>query len=108
MAMPPKSKGLTYATRLRTTEEERVAVERVQAWAAVAGLAVSLNDVVRHLIRRAEITVPRTEGDGLAAIMAHGESCPDCQPYQPPRCLDGLYLRELNRRRCGSGIPAEL
>jgi hypothetical protein len=96
--MPPKSKGLTYATRLRTTEAERASAERVQAWAVEAGLSVSLNDALRHLIRRADVPVPLSPTEGLAAIAAHWETCPDCESYRPPRCLDGLYLRELNKR----------
>jgi hypothetical protein len=95
--MPPKSKGLTYATRLRTTEAEREIVAQVQTSAAEAGLAVSLNDVLRHLIRRAEIHVPCTAAEGMEAIRAHWAECDDCESHRPPRCLDGLYLRELNR-----------
>lgn len=106
--MAPKSKGLTYGTRLRTTEHERAIVESVQSVFKDAGLAPSLNDVLRHLIRRAEIPIPRTPAEGFAAILAHAQECPDCEPYQPPRCLDGLYIRELNGIVCSNRSPNPL
>jgi hypothetical protein len=92
----------------RFADPERAIVERLQAEFGEAGLQrVSLNDVVRHLIRRAEIAVPRTPSEGMAALQAHAEACEECEPYQPPRCLDGVYLRELNRRvsAAASGAP---
>lgn len=91
--MPPKSKGLTYATRLRTTESERATVAAIQAAAAEAGIAASLNDVIRHLVRRACLPPARTEADARAAIVAHWDNCPDCDPSTVPRCLDGLHLQ---------------
>jgi hypothetical protein len=103
--MPPKSKGLTYATRLRTTEDERAIAERVRVSAVEAGLSVSLNDALRHLIRRAGVPVPLTGSEGMAAIRAHWAACSECESHRPPRCLDGLYLRELNRRAsCMAGV----
>ncbi|WP_399559085.1 hypothetical protein OG762_52350 (plasmid) [Streptomyces sp. NBC_01136] len=98
-----KAKGRTSAFALKMRPEERTIAERVQAWAAAAGLAVSLNDVFCHLIRRAEIPVPLSPGEGLAGIHAHWADCPDCESYRGPQCLDGLYLRELNKR-ASSGV----
>jgi hypothetical protein len=106
--MPPKSKGRTSQIPLRMRPEERAIVERLQAWGAAAGLSPSpsLNDVLCHLIRRAELPVSRTVSEGMAAIQAHAESCEDCEPYRPPRCLDGVYLRELNQRAACTGASA--
>jgi hypothetical protein len=103
--MPPKSKGRTSHFALKMRPEERAIVERVQAWGAEAGLAPSLNDVLCHLIRRAELPVPHTVAEGMAAIRAHWADCSDCESYRPPRCLDGVYLRELNQRAsCRAGV----
>jgi hypothetical protein len=96
--MPPKSKGLTYHTRLRTTEDEKSAVDAVQADAAQAGIAASLNDVIRHLIRRSQVSPPRSEAEARAAIVAHWGTCPDCDARTKPLCLDGLYLQRSYAR----------
>lgn len=88
---------------LRLAKPERATVERIQAEAKKAGVTASLNDVIRHLIARADVPVPMSTGEGLAAIQAHWEECTVCESHRPPRCLDGLYLRDMNRRRCSSG-----
>lgn len=103
--MPPKSKGRTSQFALKMRPEERTIAEGVQEWGAEAGLAPSLNDVFCHLIRRAELPVPRTAAEGLAALRAHWEACDVCEAHRPPRCLDGLYLRDLNKRMsCAQGL----
>jgi hypothetical protein len=96
----PKGKGRTSAFALKMRPEERAIVERVQAWGVEAGLdpSPSLNDILCHLVRRAEIPVPLSSAEALTAIEEHWETCPDCESYRPPRCLDGLYLREMNKR----------
>jgi len=82
---------------LRMAEAERAEVERIQAAAVEAGLTdVSLNDVIRHLIRRVSIPRGRTSAECMSELKEHAIVCPDCEPARPPRCLDGLYLRELN------------
>jgi hypothetical protein len=78
--------------------DERTIAEGVQEWGAEAGLAPSLNDVFCHLIRRAQLPIPRTAAEGMEAIRAHWADCADCESHRPPRCLDGLYLRDLNKR----------
>lgn len=80
-------------------DDERATVEQVQAAAEEAGLTVSLNDVIRHLIRRASVPRPPSLRDGIRALKEHAVACDACEPYRPPRCLDGLYLRELNAER---------
>lgn len=95
--MPPRSQGLTSHYPLKMKPEERAIVDRTQAIFTEAGLNPSLNEVLRHLIRRAEIPIPRTLGEGVKTLQEHTRDCEDCEPYTPPRCLDGLYLRELNR-----------
>lgn len=99
----PASKGLTKGLPLRMTDEERDLVDQLQASYAAAGVTASLNDVLRHLIRRTEIPLPKTTAEGHAMINAHWATCRDCEAHRPPRCLDGLYLRELNRDRSSSG-----
>jgi hypothetical protein len=96
--MPNPSKDLEYQTRLRTTLDEREILQQEYVRAAAAGLTVSLNDVTRHLIRRAAIRVPCTEPDARAVIMTHWRVCPDCTETSGPQCLDGLYLRGIWER----------
>jgi len=99
--MQSKSKAGLRGFPLRMAEDERAVVERVQSDAAEAGvMGASLNDVIRHLIRRAEIPRPRSVREGIEALQNHAVSCDMCEPYRPPRCLDGLYLRELNAEAC--------
>lgn len=96
--MPTKSKADLRGFPLRLADDERGTVEAVRGWFKEnAGLSLSLNDVLRHLVRRAEIGIPRTSADGIRALQNHTAACEVCQPYQPPRCPDGIYMREQNR-----------
>jgi hypothetical protein len=85
---------------LRTTADERDTIEAIQTDAANNGITASLNDVIRHLVRRSrfELRPPATEPDARAVIMAHWKVCPDCDPKENPRCLDGLYLQRGYQR----------
>lgn len=87
------SKGLTKAMPLRMTDEERATIERLRDEMIEAGLDASLNDVLRHLIRRAQMTPPLTEPAAREAIVAHWVTCPHCDATAAPRCLDGLHLQ---------------
>jgi hypothetical protein len=104
----PKYEGTTSHYPLKMTPEERAIVDRQQAIFKEAGVTdLSVNKVLRHLIRRAELPVPRTVGEGMAELQRHVESCEDgCQPFRPPRCPDGLYLRELNHWVSTEGAEA--
>jgi hypothetical protein len=75
------------------TQAERSTVEALQAEATEAGLTVSLNDVIRHMIRRSQMSPPRSEPEARAAIVAHWGECPHCDATTKPLCLDGLYLQ---------------
>jgi hypothetical protein len=86
---------------LRSTEDERAIVERVQASAAAVGVTASLNDVLRHLIRTAEIPIPANEEEARAAWMAHQAECDECRGQRRPQCLDGIYHRREYQRHLG-------
>jgi hypothetical protein len=93
---------------LRMLANERDTIEAIQTDAANAGITASLNDVIRHLIRRSrfELRPPATEPDARAVIMAHWKVCPDCDPKENPRCLDGLYLQRGYQRVIGQETRA--
>lgn len=84
---------------LRMTPSERATVEGVQAEAAAAGIKdVSLNDVIRHLIRRATTPGPLNEFQARLAISDHWVSCEVCERTDTPealvpKCLDGLSVQ---------------
>jgi hypothetical protein len=94
----PTSEATPSKFPLRMTEAERATVEAVQADAYEAGMGVSLNEVIRHLIRISQLHVSATVADARAAIVAHWAECPDCNPQEKPRCLDGLHLQRAYAR----------
>lgn len=104
----PVTPTLDYKFPLRMLADERDTIEAIQSDAADAGIAASLNDVIRHLIRRSrfELRPPATEPDARAVIMAHWKVCPDCDPKENPRCLDGLYLQRGYQRVLGQEARA--
>jgi hypothetical protein len=115
--MPP-SKGLTRKTHLRMTEEERDLVAKVQGLYGWHGVEMSLNDTIRHLIRRAGIVLASTVEESYGAIRTHCAACPDCQLEVTPdreldsekfRCPEGLYLYRSYRRvwRAHAGAQSE-
>lgn len=94
--MPRPSKGLTCENTLRTTSAERVILEHEQQWYAQNGITLSLNDVMRALIRRAKIPVPMTMEHATEEVTRHCEQCPECgSPEELPQCPDGLYIRQF-------------
>lgn len=100
LIMPP-SKGLSKALHLRMTAEERAILDRVQASFDGVGVSASLNDVIRHLIRVAEIPIPATVDEARHAVMAHKAECADCRDSKKPRCPDGVYVRREYQRHLG-------
>lgn len=96
--MPP-SKGLTRATRLRMTEEERDLLVKAQEVYAQQGVRLSQNDMLRHLIRRAGIVLACTPDEAEEQIRTHSADCPLCDfDVEQHRCPEGLYLYRNLRR----------
>lgn len=93
--MSRPSKGLTCENTLRTTDTERLTLEREQEWYRENGLKLSLNDVMRSLIRRARIPIPLTKKAATEEVERHSAECSVCVSTEPPRCPDGLYIRQL-------------
>lgn len=93
--MSRPSKGLTRENTLRTTDAERLTLEREQEWYRENGLTLSLNDVMRSLIRRAKIPIPVNKKQATAEVELHSAECTVCVSEEPPRCPDGLYIRQL-------------
>lgn len=102
------SKGLTSKLPLRMTDDERTLIETVRDVYGTAGVELSLNDVVRHLIRRAGIVVAHTPGESLLQLRRHGEACEHCD-VEAERfgCPEGVYLfrtyRRVVRAHAGTG-----
>lgn len=94
------SKGLTRAQTLRMTDEERALIETVQDVYGRAGVRMTLNDTVRHLIRRAAIVPACTVEGAQAAVKEHRESCSECAGQTGSKfgCPEGVYLHR-NRQR---------
>lgn len=103
--MPRPSKSLTRENTLRTTNDERRILLDEQKWYAENGLTLSLNDVVRALIRRATVPVPLTKAEATEAVRAHSAACPVCESTKPPACPDGLYIRLLYARTLQAPEP---
>jgi hypothetical protein len=99
--MATKREELTYHTRLRAHPDERDILLRVQESFAGVGVNVSLNEVIRHLIRRAEIPTSPTKEDAQGAILRHWGECEQCGGERRPRCPDGVFLRREYQRLLG-------
>lgn len=105
--MPRVKQGLTERYPLKMQPAERALLEREQTTAEMAGLTVSLNEVIRHLVRRASMPLPRTEQEARAAVEQHFAVCQVCEPCARPRCLDSLYVqRNWRRMRQAARLPA--
>lgn len=99
--MATKTESLSYHTRFRGHPDERDILLRVQASFEAVGVKVSLNDVIRHLIRAAEIPIPATVEEARDAVLAHGAQCDDCRDHKRPQCPDGVYIRREFQRHLG-------
>jgi len=99
--MAPKIKGATHTMSLRLTPQERTLVEEVQGVYGAAGVGMSLNEVIRHLVRRAGIVLAHTVEESRAQIQAHCEGCANCDADDERfGCPEGLYLYRSYRRVC--------
>lgn len=90
------------------TDEERKLIETVQEVYGKSGVQLSLNDVVRHLVRRAGIVVAHTPAESEAQLREHAQSCPLCDfDEESYKCPEGLYLYRTHRRvvRAHPGAP---
>lgn len=99
--MTTKTEALSYHTRLRAMPEEREILARVQESLAAVGVAASLNDVIRHLIRAAEIPIPANQDEARVAHLAHKAECDDCRDHKTPQCPDGVLIRREYQRQMG-------
>jgi hypothetical protein len=95
----PAPKGLTKQLPLRMTDDERKLIETVQEVYGREGITLSLNDTVRHLIRRAGIVLAHSREAAEDQIREHCDGCPlcDCEAVTYG-CPDGLYLYRNYRR----------
>lgn len=95
----PAPKGLTKQLPLRMTDEERKTIETVQSLYGFHGVELSLNDVVRHLIRRAKVIVAHTPAESLLQLLEHCNECEHCDKETGSyKCADGLFLSRTYRR----------
>jgi hypothetical protein len=96
--MSPK-KHLTRQIPLRMNDAERALLEEVQRVYGEAGVEMSLNDTLRHLLRRAGIVLAHTPDESAAQIREHCEGCEHCE-LEADRygCPEGLYLSRNHRR----------
>jgi hypothetical protein len=92
-------KGATSKYPLRMTPEERELLELVRTVYGKEGVEMSLNDTLRHLIRRGGIVLRHTPDEALAQIREHCDTCPDCDlQADKPSCPEGLYLARNFKR----------
>lgn len=60
---------------------------------------MSLNDTLRHLVRRAGIVLASTPGESWAQICEHAKECSDCDAQAEKfGCPEGVYLHRSWRR----------
>ncbi|WP_367575291.1 hypothetical protein [Streptomyces griseoaurantiacus] len=92
------------------TDSERALLTEVQEVYGRAGVQMSLNDVARHLIRRAGIILSPTVDGAEKAVLAHRAGCTPCEEAAPEKagCPEGLYLLRHYRRviRAHGDTPA--
>lgn len=92
-------KDLDARFHLRMKSAEREVAEETQRVYGKAGVEMSLNEVFRHLVRRAGLVLAHTPAEARAQIAGHAADCPDCDADSEAfRCPDGLYLYRNCRR----------
>lgn len=107
--MPPKSKGITSPYPLKMQPAERQLAEEVRRVYGAAGVQMSLNDTIRHLIRRGGIVLAHTPDAAWAQICEHANGCSDCDAENERiACPEGLFLYRNWRRvsKTREGTPA--
>lgn len=95
------------------TDAERALIAEVQEVYGRHGVELSLNDVVRHLVRRAGIVVAHTPADAVAQVREHCEECGQCDIEEESfTCPEGLFLyrnyRRVLRAHAGTKEPDAL
>lgn len=81
------------------TDEERALIDTVQDVYGRMGVKLSLNDVVRHLVRRAGIVVAHTPDAAEAQVREHCAGCDGCDfDAESFKCPEGLFLFRTYRR----------
>ncbi|MFE4960409.1 hypothetical protein ACFRCW_42345 [Streptomyces sp. NPDC056653] len=91
--MPRPNKALTREYRLRTTDDEQAAVDRIRIRAAETGTTMSQNDAVRLLIRWGATPPFPDRATALASVTRHTELCAACSADRIG-CPDGMMLQE--------------
>lgn len=95
------------------TDEEHELLANAMKVYGHHGVAMSQNDMIRHLIRRAGIVLEHTVEGAQEAIREHCETCKHCE-LEPLKvgCPDGLYLfrsyRRVQRAHAGAGPGSAL
>lgn len=92
--------GLTERLLLRMTAEERALIEAVQDVYGRQGVRMSLNETLRHLVRRGGIVLAHTVDEAEDAVRKHVANCEDCARCRAGQfgCPEGLYLHRNHRR----------
>lgn len=82
------------------TVGERALIETVQEVYGREGVQMSLNDTVRHLIRRGAIVLACTVEGAQGAVSEHRKSCAECASRTGEEfgCPEGVYLHRNFRR----------
>lgn len=95
----PAPKGLTKQLPLRMTDAERELIETVQEVYGRHGVVLSLNDTVRHLVRRAGIVVAHTPKESARQLREHCDGCAHCDLAEESfKCPEGLFFYRTYRR----------
>lgn len=111
--MPPKPKGITSHYPLKMRPEERELAEEVRRVYGAAGINMSLNDTIRHLIRRGAIVLAHTPDAAWAQICEHANGCSECNAEEERmQCPEGWFLyrnwRRLSKGRGGTPVVNSL
>jgi hypothetical protein len=96
-----------WHTRFRGSAEERALVVSEQAVCAAAGIDVSLNDVMRHLLRRSGISPACGVTEARDRLLQHWAECGTCERNVSIRCIDGLWLKRDWRRLYNAGLTPD-
>lgn len=84
----------------RHDDEERALLVEVQRVYGGYGLELSLNDVLRHLVRRAGIVLTHTPTESREALRVHYDECKLCAEAESGKfgCPEGVYLHRNHLR----------
>jgi hypothetical protein len=97
------SKGLTSPYALKMRPDERELLEEVQRVYGLHGIEMSLNDTIRHLIRRGSIVLAHIPDEAAAQIRKHAAGCGSCDVLANEyKCPEGLFLYRNYIRVCSA------